>query len=256
MSQTINLIQNANLEDWTFDKWSIWIIPLFSSVILVGMEILSVGVPPLFQAITHCNQIPIKGKHLDQFSLQDHIFITINKFLTILFVYHGLLVCYYTPSVKWNFDDMNFFNTVGSLLLFYLVYDFLYMNFHKFLHLRWLYPYVHKHHHRQKAPSRGNLDAINVHPFEYVVGEYIHLVAIYFIPCHIIAVVFFILCSGVVATLNHTRLDLNLPFAIYSVKVHDVHHRLPESNYGQYTMFWDSIFGSYRSYDKNTKLDD
>ena len=29
---------------------------------------------------------------------------------------------------------------------------------------------------------------------------------------------------------------------------HDVHHRLPESNYGQYTMLWDHAFGSYRPY--------
>jgi len=30
-----------------------------------------------------------------------------------------------------------------------------------------------------------------------------------------------------------------------------VHHRLPESNYGQYTMLWDHAFGSYRPYKEN-----
>jgi sterol desaturase/sphingolipid hydroxylase (fatty acid hydroxylase superfamily) len=25
-----------------------------------------------------------------------------------------------------------------------------------------------------------------------------------------------------------------------------VHHRIPQSNYGQYMMLWDYIFGSYR----------
>jgi sterol desaturase/sphingolipid hydroxylase (fatty acid hydroxylase superfamily) len=92
------------------------------------------------------------------------------------------------------------------------------------------------------------LDAINVHPFEFVVGEYIHLLTIYVVPCHIYAVVVFILAGGVLASLNHTRYDVSIPY-LYSVKVHDVHHRLPMSNYGQYTMLWDRIFGTYRSYD-------
>jgi sterol desaturase/sphingolipid hydroxylase (fatty acid hydroxylase superfamily) len=127
------------------------------------------------------------------------------------------------------------------------------MWFHRILHLRSLYPIIHKHHHRQKAPSRGNLDAINVHPFEYVVGEYLHLITIYVIPCHVYTVAAFIITGGILATLNHTRLDLSLPYGIYCVKVHDVHHRLPESNYAQYTMLWDWVYGSYRSYDKTTQ---
>ena len=32
------------------------------------------------------------------------------------------------------------------------------------------------------------------------------------------------------------------------MKNHDVHHRLPESNYGQYIMLWDYLMGSYRPY--------
>jgi sterol desaturase/sphingolipid hydroxylase (fatty acid hydroxylase superfamily) len=82
----------------------------------------------------------------------------------------------------------------------------------------------------------------------YFLGEYLHLLTIYVIPCHIAAVIIFILFSGFFASLNHTRFDVNIP-GIYSVKVHDVHHRLPESNYGQYIMLWDQVFGSYRSYD-------
>jgi sterol desaturase/sphingolipid hydroxylase (fatty acid hydroxylase superfamily) len=127
------------------------------------------------------------------------------------------------------------------------------MSFHRILHFRSLYAFIHKHHHRQKAPSRGNLDAINVHPFEFVVGEYLHLLTVYLIPCHISTVVFFLVLGGVLASLNHTRFDVVVPF-LYSVKVHDLHHRLPESNYGQYTMFWDWVFGSYREYNKHSAI--
>jgi sterol desaturase/sphingolipid hydroxylase (fatty acid hydroxylase superfamily) len=119
--------------------------------------------------------------------------------------------------------------------------------------LRSVYRLVHKHHHRQHAPSRGNTDAVNVHPFEFVVGEYIHLLAVLLVGTalgglHLAAVLAFIVAGGVAASLNHTRLGVTLPLGLYDVRAHDVHHRLPKSNYGQYTMAWDHIFGTFREY--------
>ena len=93
------------------------------------------------------------------------------------------------------------------------------------------------------------LDAINVHPFEFVVGEYLHLLTIYLVPCHVCTAVFFVLAGGVFASLNHTRFDIDLPGGIYSVKNHDVHHRDVQKNFGQYIMLWDHALGSYLSYD-------
>jgi sterol desaturase/sphingolipid hydroxylase (fatty acid hydroxylase superfamily) len=224
----------------------------YCTVILGGMEILAhlpdwvcKGYP----------LIPIKGKHLDQFSFTDNAFIIINKLFTVIFVYHLAQTIYYTPSIKKLPEEATVMNTVGSLVAFYVVYDFFYANFHRILHFRSLYALIHKHHHRQKAPSRGNLDAINVHPFEYFVGEYLHLVTIYLVPCHVYAVAVFILLAGIFASLNHTRYDVVIP-GLFSVKVHDVHHRLPESNYSQYTMLWDYIQGSYRAYDKVQNVKD
>jgi sterol desaturase/sphingolipid hydroxylase (fatty acid hydroxylase superfamily) len=166
----------------------------------------------------------------------------------MIFVYHVIWVTNNTPTIEWASDKATLYNTFGSLCCFYVVYDFMYMWFHRILHIRALYPYIHKHHHRQKAPSRGNLDAINVHPFEFLTGEYLHLLVVWLIPCHIYAVVAFILLGGIFASLNHTRHDIRIPPFIYEVRVHDVHHRLPESNYGQYIMLWDRIFGSYVPY--------
>ncbi len=118
-----------------------------------------------------------------------------------------------------------------------------------------MYRLVHKHHHRQHAPSRGNTDAINVHPFEFVVGEYNHLLAVWLTGLllhrvHVAAVLAFIVAGGVGASLNHTRLDVRLPGGgwLFDVRAHDVHHRMPKSNYGQYTMAWDRLLGTFRPY--------
>jgi sterol desaturase/sphingolipid hydroxylase (fatty acid hydroxylase superfamily) len=39
-----------------------------------------------------------------------------------------------------------------------------------------------------------------------------------------------------------------IPWGVYDVKAHDVHHRIPQSNYGQYTVLWDRLLGSFRPY--------
>eukprot|EP00052_Salpingoeca_macrocollata_P003049 m.33894 g.33894 ORF g.33894 m.33894 type:complete len:131 (-) comp12962_c0_seq1:81-473(-) len=105
----------------------------------------------------------------------------------------------------------------------------------------------------QVVPFRGNLDAVNVHPFEFVPGEYLHLLSMFLLPqVHVGAVLCFIVLGGFMATLNHTRIDINF-WPVYTVKAHDVHHRIPQSNYGQYTMFWDRVFGAYRPHTVRAK---
>jgi sterol desaturase/sphingolipid hydroxylase (fatty acid hydroxylase superfamily) len=147
-----------------------------------------------------------------------------------------------------------------ALPALFIVYDFFYAPFHRALHHRSVYAYVHKHHHRQVVPTRGNNDAINVHPFEFILGEYNHVLAVYLVsrfvvPIHAITCVLFLVFGGCLATLNHTRLDvsfLRIPFTggvpIFGVRAHDTHHAIPNSNYGQYIMLWDWVMGTYRAH--------
>jgi hypothetical protein len=103
--------------------------------------------------------------------------------------------------------------------------------------------------------SRGNDDAINVHPIEFFLGEYNHLWS-WFLCCrglglrvHALGALVYLIISGLLAGWNHTRFDMVLSLfglQIFDSKIHDVHHRIPQSNYGQYTVFWDAIFGTYR----------
>lgn len=68
------------------------------------------------------------------------------------------------------------------------------------------------------------------------------------IGIHIIGVLFFIVTGGIMASLNHTRYDLRLPLFpnLWQVRFHDVHHWAPKTNYAQYTLLWDHIFGSFK----------
>ena len=67
-----------------------------------------------------------------------------------------------SPHVLWRLEQISVRNTLLPLPLFFIVYDAFYAPFHRALHHRSIYAYVHKHHHRQVVPTRGNTDAINV----------------------------------------------------------------------------------------------
>jgi len=86
-----------------------------------------------------------------------------------------------------------------------------------------------------------------VHPFEFVCGEYNHLLAIFLVPCHVVTAALFVVLGGVIASLNHTRYSVSF-FNIFDVKFHDQHHVVPTVNYGQYLMLWDHLFGTYQEY--------
>lgn len=265
--------------------------------------------------------IPVRGKHLDNFTMKDYTFIMINKCMTGLFVY-----CYFgylwsvrkpedsttttTPCCNtgghgiFSPSDLSIQNTLVPLPLLFLIYDFFYTLLHWFLHIKAVYAYVHKHHHFQKAPSRANIDAVNVHPLEFFLGEFNHILALVLVVKGVtvkvgeytvgyrgmdvswVGAVLFIGVGGVLAGLNHTRHDvvLSVPssastaatdessasssstndntnskkskgyLTIFDSKHHDVHHRIPQSNYGQYTVFWDRIFGTFRDYDENDRV--
>lgn len=227
--------------------WEPWHFVAYGSVVLLGMEILAFLVNHL-DLFFH-GRIPPGGKPLEAFGKKDMLFIAINKVTTMFFTYHVIRFAHTSPHVEWDFGRLTLWNTVGAYFAFHVLYDLIYCWFHRILHIRALYPYVHKHHHRQVVPFRGNLDAINVHPFEFASGEYLHLLCIYLVPCHILTVALFIILGGIMASLNHTRFDASVD-SIYQVKYHDVHHRIPDTNYGQYIMLWDHVFGSFRPYNK------
>ena len=245
----------APLEPLRFSSWSTMNKCLFMLAIVIGLKALAwIVLHGVGMLLGRKAPIEVRGKHLDELSTTDHAFVAFNRYVQVPFVtFHIMQYCYTASNVRWEAEELTVANTVGALAFCFALYDFVYYWFHYFLHHRALYQYVHKHHHRQMAPSRGNEDAVNVHPFEFGCGEYLHLLALYCVPSiHVYAIALFIITAGIFASLNHTRHDVHIGpsvegmGALYSVKAHDVHHHIYNYNYGQYTMLWDHVFGSYK----------
>lgn len=228
--------------DW--GTWTKSFLVVYWTVIMLGQELMAA----LIGGFASCfmKRIPVTGKHLDQFTWLDWLFVYINRISVPVMTYHLFSFTWRAQGhVEWDMEKMSLLNTLGSLIGLFLVYDCIYAPYHGLLHHRLIYKYIHKHHHRQAAPSRGNVDASNTHPFEFISGEYIHLLAVYIVPCHAVSVLAFIVVGGIMASLNHTRIDTGIPF-FYDVKAHDKHHHNPNSNFGQYTMYMDKLMGTYR----------
>lgn len=203
--------------------WRWWHYPAWLSLILLGLE----AVAALVHVLGRVSGAPIiraRGKHLDELEPLDKLFVTFNRCTTAVFTYHAIRYLWYAPwggRIAWDVRELGLVNGLGAFVALYVVYDLFYTVFHRALHVRGLYKFIHKHHHRQKAPSRGNADAVNVHPFEFLSGEYNHLLALhlvsrYIVPVHVASAAAFVVAGGFLASLNHTRFDVRIPL-VYEV---------------------------------------
>jgi sterol desaturase/sphingolipid hydroxylase (fatty acid hydroxylase superfamily) len=107
--------------------------------------------------------------------------------------------------------------------------------------------------------KRHHLGVMSMRSMFIQLGEFNHLLALYLVSTyvcnvHLATAIFFLAFGGYLAGLNHTRHDMVLLGGIYDSKAHDVHHRIPQSNYGQYTMLWDKILDTYRPYNPNDRI--
>lgn len=208
-----------NAETWRWYHYPLWL-----AVILLGLEVVAALVHVVGRQ-TGARIIRSRGKHLDELERWDTLYIAFNRCSTAVFTYHAIQYVWYSPwgaRVEWALPDLTLANGLAAFVALYVVYDLFYTVFHRALHLRSVYQFVHKHHHRQKSPSRGNADAVNVHPFEFLCGEYnhllaLHLVAKYVVEVHVVAAAAFVVAGGFLASLNHTRFDVRIP-GVYEVR--------------------------------------
>jgi hypothetical protein len=101
--------------------------------------------------------------------------------------------------------------------------------------------------------SRGSEDSINVHPIEFCLGHLNSIITL-FLVCrlmrfHIVGSNLLQLIYAATSCFNHSRHDITISvmgLQLWTSKDHDVHHRIPNKNFGRVIMLWDWLFGTFR----------
>lgn len=202
---------------------------------------------------------------LKELNRTDKIYLAINSVIEYVFVLHVGAYMALDARVCRDPAGVTVLNTVVSPVIVFLLNDMFYAPAHRFLHLKGVYKYVHKHHHRQVIPTRGYLDAGNEHPIEQIIGMLCSWFSLQLAPSvvglHAIGGLLFFAVYAALAMLNHTRYDVSvsmLPECVfgahisrlgrYQVRDHETHHRFYNYNYAQYFMGWDYLMGTYKPY--------
>lgn len=146
---------------------------------------------------------------------------------------------------------------VVSSVLIILAYDTYYYWLHRFMHLKKVFPWLHKTHHLSHTPSPWATLAFN--PPETILEFAIYPILLFLIPLHPIAIAVFVVYNIILNTSGHIGFEivprsfLRHPLMKFGLTVthHDMHHSKINCNYGIYFSFWDRIMGTnHKDYEK------
>eukprot|EP01063_Lacrimia_lanifica_P004656 TRINITY_DN12652_c0_g1_i1.p2 TRINITY_DN12652_c0_g1~~TRINITY_DN12652_c0_g1_i1.p2 ORF type:complete len:363 (+),score=165.67 TRINITY_DN12652_c0_g1_i1:46-1089(+) len=184
----------------------------------------------------------------------DYFYMFINSFLETVFLMHLGGFIWFTEDIKWALTDINLVNFIPALWITLFMNDMYYAPMHWLFHRRWLYAFVHKHHHRSLLPSRYYVDAGNEHPWEQVGGLMCLWLAahsaLYVTGIHVGVLLLHFPIYTTMQLFNHSPYDLqfNVLGIHYEAGMHEMHHRIPTVNMAQYCMTFDKLIGTYRPY--------
>mgnify|MGYP002803430424 CR=1 FL=1 len=241
------------LNPWSFT------FPMFVAVVIVkeaALQFTDFGVTCACQCLkplpSRTGTKPLYKNKLDN---KDAAFLAMNAIIETIFTCHLAYKLWYSPWIARSFRSLGFMNGPIALMLLILFNDMLYAPAHRLLHHPSLYAYIHKHHHRSVYPFRGNVDARNEHPIEQLIAMTLWMSAVYMtafsVGMHGAVLGAHLALMTLGASLNHAGFDLEIRFLgvdWYSTAAHEMHHRRPDKNFAQFTMFWDKLMGTYIPY--------
>ena len=132
----------------------------------------------LIETVFRCNVLPtreagappVRYVELDTRSIVYLSINSLNEYTFVMRLTHYLWNGGYQTKLPWGASQISIGNTLIAIGIMFVSMDLLYAPLHHMLHLPSLYPYIHKHHHRQHYPVRGYLDAGNENPIEHMIG--------------------------------------------------------------------------------------
>ena len=172
----------------------------------------------------------------------------------LIFVITGLFV-FYMSSLGYNkfykhIADYGWGYFFISIIIMIFMHDTYFYWMHRFMHIKALYPYVHKVHHQSINPTPWA--AFSFHPLEGFLEAAIVPIITLLIPVHPAALFIFILFSTMLNVLGHLGFEI-YPKGFTKSKWmwwnntsthHNMHHHYFDYNYGLYFNIWDRLMGT------------
>ena len=169
----------------------------------------------------------------------------INLTLSTLALY---LIFPYLENRFIFYNNTSFYHEGIKFILILLVSDTMFYWTHRFMHIKWIYKYVHKLHHKHINPI--TFSAFYFHPYELLITWlFVFLFPITIIPLNHITFIFFQVFLLLSLIKSHSRININNK---YSSIHHELHHQKFNYNYGSDLGIWDKIMKT--SYNKSTQL--
>jgi sterol desaturase/sphingolipid hydroxylase (fatty acid hydroxylase superfamily) len=139
---------------------------------------------------------------------------------------------------------------VVSIVLALVLHDAWFYWAHRLLHVRRIFPFVHRIHHLSTNPTPWTAYAF--HPLESVVQALGVVLIVFVVPMHPLAIVAFQTISTAVNVYGHSGYELYpcgwsrhpLGRWINTSVAHNAHHAAARYNYGLYFLWWDRWMGT------------
>lgn len=192
----------------------------------VGIAVLDFGVGKLVKFHEKPNA---ECKNEYALSIADKICLFINGIQETFFLWNLIMLAKNVPA----FQMKSFMIGFPSI---FLLDDLFYGAFHKFLHFKRIYPWIHKRHHMISEPYAGYCHASMEHPFEMSGGLLIHyfvlkfLLAIGFLDIFSMTIHLFL--KAILSIANHTGTGIDT--WIFSNGTHFEHHKYRNCYFTQY----------------------
>jgi Delta7-sterol 5-desaturase len=164
----------------------------------------------------------------------------------IVLILYRLIVNGYT-KMYFSVKEYGWFYLIASCIFTIIAYDTYFYWIHRFMHLKKIFPWIHKTHHLSHTPSPWAILAFN--PIETVIEFAIYPIMIFLFPLHPIAIGVFALHNIILNTAGHIGFEV-VPKSFFhhwllkyglTVTHHDMHHAKTNCNYGIYFNIWDRI---------------
>jgi lathosterol oxidase len=154
-----------------------------------------------------------------------------------------LLIMYGYGKTYDNVSERGWWFLPVSIIGFLIFTDSLIYWIHRWLHWGIVYKYIHKLHHKYKQTTPWS--AFSFHPIDGWSQSIPYHLYVLFFPMHnyLYTATLFVVALW---TINiHDRVTFDI-WGVNGAAHHTMHHEKFNYNYGQYFVFWDWVFGTYK----------